>query len=99
MDERAETVLRLCHEPCREWVTTKNNRCNERSDVILWGKFFPPEALGPRCMDHAAAYIEWRNLSLDQITQYAIFDLRPIRDAITGEREPTVTNTGYADDA
>jgi hypothetical protein len=75
----------LLWEPCREWVAEKHDRCNERSDVILWGKLFPADALGPRCLDHAAAHIGWRSLAADQIEQHAVFDLRPIRAALNSE--------------
>lgn len=38
-------------EPCKE-VLENGEYCNERAYCILWGKLFPPEALGPRCFDH-----------------------------------------------
>jgi hypothetical protein len=41
---------------CREWVDEKNDRCWAPAEYILWGKLFDPDALGPRCYDHAAAH-------------------------------------------
>lgn len=46
------------------------------AEFILWGKLFPAGALGPRCHDHAAAWIGWQGMS--RIDQYAVFDLRPL---------------------
>jgi len=63
-------------ESCREWVEDRRDRCNERSDFILWGKFFAPEALGPRCKDHARQHLGWASMS--QIDQYAVYDLRRV---------------------
>jgi hypothetical protein len=42
--------------------------------VIIWGKLFPLEALGPRCLDHAAKHIGWASMS--RLDQVAVFDLR-----------------------
>lgn len=44
------------------------------ADFILWGKFFPREAFGPKCTKHAR---KWFDIS--QVDQYAVFDLRPLR--------------------
>jgi hypothetical protein len=51
------------------------------ADFILWGKLLPPEHLGPRCYDHAREALGWAAMS--RIDQYAVFDLRPIRKALT----------------
>jgi len=45
------------------------------AEFILWGKLFPPEAMGPKCWDHAAKYIH----SMYRIDQYAVFDLRKVQ--------------------
>lgn len=44
-----------------------------QAEFIIWGKYFPPEHLGPRCYDHTADAV--RN-NMSQVDQYAIFDLR-----------------------
>ncbi len=67
---------------CREWrdkapVFAKSVT---PADFILWGKLFPPEALGPKCYEHAAKHIGYSGMS--QIDQYAVVDLRPIREAL-----------------
>lgn len=70
-------------ESCREWVDEKSNRCGDPAIVIVWGKLFDPEALGPRCEFHVEGWLAkqggvW-NLQ-DALRQgYAIFDLRGLR--------------------
>jgi hypothetical protein len=80
----AKKMRAAAQEPCREWVEKKANRCNAPSDFILWGKLFPPEALGPRCYDHAYIHIGYGGIS--QIDQWAVFDLRPFA-ALGGDPE------------
>lgn len=63
-------------EACREWLTAKNRYCHATAEVILWGKLFPIEALGPRCYDHATKHVHHSDL-FDP--QRAIFDLRNLR--------------------
>jgi len=76
------TVLRKLPrtETCREWLDEANNRCGERAVAILWGKLFPPEALGPRCEAHATAHCGER--SLEEIFHpdrpWAVYDLRQV---------------------
>ena len=38
---------------------------------IVWGRYFPEGAYGPKCLDHAR---EWFDVS--RADQYAVFDLR-----------------------
>ena len=64
----------IAREGCREWPTGALDRCNVPAEFVLWGKLFPPEALGPRCYDHAAAHAGHRALG---DPSYAIIDLRP----------------------
>jgi hypothetical protein len=64
-------------ESCREWVDQKMNYCSERAQFILWGKLFPPDALGPRCYDHAAVHLRG-DMSAHNIEQTAVYDLRPV---------------------
>jgi hypothetical protein len=45
------------------------------AEFILWGKFFRREALGPRCYDHAAEWID-----IFRVDQYAVYDLRPVNE-------------------
>ena len=47
------------------------------ADFIIWGKLSPPEQLGPRCYEHTASYIS--PMAMSQISQWAIFDLRPFQ--------------------
>lgn len=44
------------------------------ADFVLWGKFFPQEAFGPRCSGHADKYFP-----IHQADQYAVIDLRRAR--------------------
>ena len=62
-------------ESCREWVDEIANKCNRPAVVILWGKLFPAEALGPRCPEHAEKHLG--RYYVDAIREHwAIFDLR-----------------------
>jgi hypothetical protein len=80
-----------------------------RADFILWGKLLPPEALGPRCYDHAEKWVPGVSGRADQ---YAVFDLRPVRrryEAIADllereatwaeEHQPTPEGFGYPEDS
>lgn len=63
-------------ETCREWLRSKHDTCKEPAAFVLWGKLLPPEAMGPRCMDHARKHIP----SLPHLAhQYAVLDLRDLR--------------------
>ena len=69
--------MRLAEEKqyCKEWVEEKANRCGERAVVMFWGKLFDPEALGPRCDEHATKHLNgryWKHLIADG---WAIMDL------------------------
>jgi hypothetical protein len=66
-----DEALRGRVEFCRSCHDLGQNR---RADFIVWGKLFPAESLGPRCWPHLADQINYVNI--DQIDQYAIFDLR-----------------------
>ena len=69
------------YEPCREWITNEHGapqRCNVKSEFILWGKLFDGEALGPRCYHHASLHMNG-HMDPHTISQYAIFDLRPFK--------------------
>lgn len=60
-------------ETCREWLDSTHDRCGERAEFILWGKYFPADALGPRCYSHAKIHI--RDMSAHNIEQTAVYDL------------------------
>jgi len=100
VDFYAKRYLALCaklneisehsREACREWPDGQLDRCNQPAVFILWGKLFPPEALGPRCEDHAAQYTR---TDLHTIEQSAIFDLRPLRVRDVSECRPTKTTS------
>jgi hypothetical protein len=68
------TAVEWCRE-CRDEREFKFMAPGVPAEFILWGKLFPPEALGPRCYDHAAKWLGHGNMS--RIDQYAVFDLRP----------------------
>lgn len=63
-------------EWCRERLPKNSERCNEPAILILWGRYFPPEGLGPRCYNHAAKHIGAAGMS--RLDQYAVFDLRKV---------------------
>jgi hypothetical protein len=66
-------------EHCREDLGPPSYvRCNEQAEFLLWGKLFPPEALGPRCYEHAAKHAGHRALG---DPAWAIFDLRGLTRA------------------
>jgi hypothetical protein len=44
------------------------------ADFIIWGKLFPPEALGPKCAEHAYRHVP--QAFGPMMGQWAIFDLR-----------------------
>lgn len=66
-------------ESCREWVDETFDRCSRPAAAILWGKLFPPEALGPRCREHAETHLQGRSLPEALREGWAIFDLRNLR--------------------
>ena len=68
MSERRLEFCRACRDERDEIVP---------AEFILWGKFFPPEQLGPRCYNHTADYIG--STAMNQLSQWAIFDLRPLQ--------------------
>lgn len=70
-------LTRTRPEYCRECRDENWSNNAVPAVFILWGKLFPPEALGPRCYAHAAKHVGERNMS--QIDQWAVFDLRPYR--------------------
>jgi hypothetical protein len=84
-EEAMESALRQLITSCRE--------CRDefpvfstsvpRAEFILWGKLLPPEALGPKCYDHAVKYlghhVGYRS------SQYAVVDLRPVYAALEME--------------
>ena len=51
------------------------------AEFILWGKFFPPEAFGPKCYKHTAKWVQY----MADIHQYAVFDLRPMNAVLMNE--------------
>ncbi len=65
---------------CGEWgdVEGSPHRCTARAEFILWGKLFKPEALGPRCYDHAASHAGHSGLTRPGKSGWAIADLRPL---------------------
>lgn len=67
--------------PCREWCENKNDRCGQVAEFILWGKLFDPDALGPRCYDHAA---KWAGHGALGDPAWAIVDLRPMLRLLSG---------------
>jgi hypothetical protein len=79
--EELKAVLAKAAQYCRE---CRDQDLLTPADFIIWGKFSRPEALGPRCYNHTAEHIGW--VSMSQIDQWAVFDLRPFRAALSGEQ-------------
>jgi len=71
--EQAEKALAGIETTCREWLDN-GSRCGQPAEFLLWGKMTPFEALGPRCYNHAAAWVGHRALGNPA---WAILDLRP----------------------
>lgn len=79
-NERLREVLKgIAVTTCREWIEAKADCCNAPAEFILWGKLIPPDGLGPKCYDHAAAHVGHRALG---DPSWAIVDLRPARTAL-----------------
>lgn len=66
-------------ETCREWSGEMSDRCNQLAEVILWGKLFPKDALGPRCRYHAESHLQGRSLPDVLREGWAVFDLHNLR--------------------
>ena len=65
-----------------EWERCRSCRdegIDRRAALVLWGKLFPPDALGPKCMDCAH---QWMHTDDHTISQTAALDLRPLRAAL-----------------
>ena len=66
--------VEFCHfrkEPTGEW-------CGKDADMIVWGKLFPPEALGPRCEEHAAEQLGWRTVDDRDVAIFRLRDVMPL---------------------
>lgn len=63
------TFVEHCRE-CRDTLPYGSKL--PAADFILWGKFFPALAFGPKCYFHAS---KWFDIS--RLDQYAVYDLRP----------------------
>jgi len=46
------------------------------AQFIIWGKLCSPDKLGPRCYEHTQDLVGF----MDQVNQWAIFDLRGLVD-------------------
>lgn len=68
---------------CREWVEGKGNACGAPAEYVLWGKLIPPEGLGPRCYDHAAAHVGPR--ALVPRSMYALINLVELAQALDAQ--------------
>jgi hypothetical protein len=80
LEGQRDKALNLLAETCRE---CRDNDVTAPADFILWGKLLAPEALGPKCTDHATKHLGFS--AIHRIDQYAVFDLRPIRAALRGD--------------
>jgi len=83
LEEAADALVR---EGCREELGAPTyDKCNKPAEFVLWGKLIEPEALGPRCYDHAAKHVGHGMLSRRLAgsdgyqLEAAIMDLRPLR--------------------
>lgn len=77
LEETRRVLHATCIETCREWIPEKSNYCHEPAEFLIWGRLFDPEALGPRCYDHAADHVSHHALA--RSSHYALVDLRPAR--------------------
>jgi hypothetical protein len=83
--EAAHEALRVAagkivREGCREELGAPTyEKCWRPAEFVLWGKLIPPEALGPRCYEHAARHVP--DDALRPGSDWAILDLRPLRAA------------------
>lgn len=68
-------VPQFCRE-CRDELPYGSKL--PEADFILWGKYFPPEAFGPKCYFHASQWIK-----IELVDQYAVYDLRPANKLIS----------------
>lgn len=78
----AKSVLTCCRE-CRDERDVYDDPVPP-AEFIIWGKLAPPEALGPKCYDHAV-----KHLGHDmpgRSDQYAVVDLRPLRAALASQQ-------------
>ena len=76
--EIAEAAKTLTSEWCRE--------CREEpAEFILWGKLFPPEALGPRCYTCARKHVPAQGLG---DPSWAIANLGPVQRLLARWLEP-----------
>jgi hypothetical protein len=65
-----------------EWCRTcLNDEVSTPADLIVWGKLFNKEALGPRCIRHFGEETGYSVYDFS-VGQSAVFDLRPIRAAL-----------------
>lgn len=75
-DQQANNVVLEWCRSCRDETEERGDYGMESgnqtpADVIVWGKLFPPEAMGPRCLTHYYAETNAR-----RVDGYAVFDLR-----------------------
>lgn len=82
--ERAARALLTCCRECRDEAAPFATYVTP-AEFILWGKLLPPEALGPKCYDHAVKYLG--HSVATRTEQYAVVDLRPLRAALAKESE------------
>lgn len=77
--DAARSILTSCRE-CRDERDFYDDPVPP-ADFIVWGKLAEPEALGPKCYDHAVKHLG--HSMPGRADQYAVVDLRPIRAALT----------------
>ena len=62
-------------EHCRHWPPNED-RCDQQAVVIVWGKLFDINELGPRCAAHLPEQVAAQPFM--RLDQWAMFDLRGI---------------------
>ena len=80
MSDLSNAARAIEWERCR---SCRDDGIDRRAALIIWGRLFPPAALGPKCMDCAH---EWMHTDDHTISQTAVVDLRPLRAALLAER-------------
>ena len=83
--EATMTTLQEHVGGCREDFGPPTYRlCWKPAEYVLWGKLIPPEALGPRCYDHAAKHLGHQALGVG--ANYALINLRDLARVLEADR-------------
>jgi ATP-dependent Clp protease ATP-binding subunit ClpA len=76
---KPERPIEFCRD-CRDEMSIEDvidGKPCPPAEFIIWGKLSKPEALGPKCYDHAAKHLG--HAAMSRIDQYAVLDLRKLQ--------------------